>query len=61
MWWTILFWAAVIMLADAGVALLGLHYWQRMMPDINVYRIARIEAVAAILMLVIYFVHRFNG
>ena len=52
---TIRFWVAMLLLFDVAIGLLGLDYWQRFIPSINIRRMILIEAVAAIVILVIHF------
>ncbi len=52
---TILRWLAIIMMLDSGIAMLGLPFWQSFMPNINIQRIAMIEAILAVLVLVLSF------
>lgn len=56
--WAIAFWIAVVMLVDAGVALWGLNLWQRLAPGWNIRRIAQLEALAALLILLVVFLKR---
>lgn len=52
---TFRFWLAMIMLLDVVIGLWGLDYWQRLLPAINIRRMILIEAVAAIVILIIHF------
>jgi len=45
---TILKWTAIIMMIDSGIGMLGLKIWQRKLPGLNVQKIALVEAVLAI-------------
>ena len=52
---TIRFWIAIIMLVDAALGLWGSHRWQKMIPGLNIVRVALIEALAALTLLCIHF------
>ena len=52
---TIRFWIAILMLLDVAIGLWSLDYLQRLIPSINIRRIILIEAIAAIVILVIHF------
>jgi hypothetical protein len=56
--WTIAFWVAVVMLADAGIALWGINLWQRLAPGWNIRRIAYLEALVALAILIAVFLKR---
>ena len=49
--YSILFWLSIALLIDAGVGLWGLAYWQKLVPGINIKRIALIEAAIALVLL----------
>jgi len=53
---TIVFWLAVLMLVDAAIGLWGLNVWQQLAPNLDIKTIAFWEALAAMTMLIIYFV-----
>ena len=55
-WMNIAFWAAVIMLVDAAIGLWGLNYWERIVPNLNVKRIALVEVVVSLVILGTYFI-----
>ena len=59
-WDLIIFWLAILLLVDAGIGLWGLNYWQKMVPRINIKRIAFIEAAGALLLLAVYWLLRFR-
>lgn len=50
-----MFWIAVVMLVDAAIDLWGLNFWQKLVPQVNVKRLALIEALVALVLLMIYF------
>lgn len=51
----IVFWIGILMLVDAAIDLWGLNFWQRLMPQVNVKRIALWEALLAVLLLAGWF------
>ncbi|OQA29440.1 MAG: hypothetical protein BWY59_00315 [Verrucomicrobia bacterium ADurb.Bin345] len=52
------FWVGVAMLVDAAIDLWGLNFWQRLVPSVNVRKIALSEALIGLLLLTAYFVSR---
>lgn len=48
---TILKWVAIVMMADSAIGILGLHFWNRHFPNINIQKIALIEATLAVAIL----------
>jgi len=54
----ILFWISVIMLVDAAIDLWGLPFWQRLVPGFNVKKIAFYEILAALFLLIVFFIWR---
>lgn len=52
---TILRWLAIIMMLDSGIAMLGLPFWKRLMPNLKIQRIALIEAMLAVSLLLLSF------
>ena len=57
-WISMAFWAAVILLFDAGVGLLGEQKFHRLAPSLPIRAIALIEGFVALILLAIYFVYR---
>ena len=55
---TFIFWVAVLMLVDAAIGLWGLNVWQQLAPRINIKKVAFYETLAALVMLIAYFVIR---
>ena len=55
MWTTVRFWIGILLLLDAVVALGWEQYWQRLVPAINIRRLAKIEATAGMIVLIIHF------
>ena len=53
---TVRFWVAVILLLDAGLGLLLRDRAQRMMPGININRLAVIEILVACTLIIIHYV-----
>jgi hypothetical protein len=53
--WRIIFWVGVAMLVDAAIDLWGLNFWQRLVPGLNVKKIALYEALAGLLLLLACF------
>lgn len=58
---TILFWIAVAMLVDSAIDLWGLKLWQRLLPTVNVKKVAFTELAVAVGLLVVYFLWRAGG
>ena len=52
---TMVFWLAVLLLVDASIGLWGLNVWQQLAPNHDIKTIAFWEALAALTMLIIYF------
>lgn len=52
---TILRWTAIIMMVDSGIGILGLKFWNRRLPGLNIQKIALIEAALAIGILLLSF------
>lgn len=50
---TVLKWLAIILMADSAIGMLGLPFWRRRFPEINIQKIALIEAALAIAILVL--------
>ena len=55
MWKQVIFWIAVIMLIDAIIGLIGLPFWQRKMPSINIQKWAMVESIIALCIIIVYF------
>ena len=55
---TFVFWLAVLMLVDAAIGLWGLNIWQQLAPSLDIKKIAFYETLAALVMLIAYFVIR---
>lgn len=45
---TILKWTAIIMMIDSGIGMLGIRIWKRRLPGLNIQKIALVEAILAI-------------
>jgi len=54
-WKTIIFWVAVLLLADAGMGLLFLTAWQKRLPSLNIQKIATVEVLISSILLAVYF------
>ena len=54
----LLLWVGLILAADALLALMGIRFLQRCMPETPVYPIAVGEALTALLLLALYFALR---
>lgn len=52
---TIIRWIAVILLIDSGIAMIGMPYWRRLMPGINLEKMALIEAFISVALLLVSF------
>lgn len=57
-WKTIIFWLAVLLLLDAGLALFFLGSWQKRLPGLNIKLIAAIEVALAAVLLALYYLWR---
>ncbi|MBU0679248.1 MAG: hypothetical protein KJ626_14190 [Verrucomicrobia bacterium] len=49
------FWLAIVMMVDAAIGLLGLDYWQKFAPSLNIRLLAMIECVLSICLVVLHF------
>lgn len=56
----ILSWIAIILLIDAGIALLGLNKFQAMAPTLNIRKLAMIETAIATLLVAIAMAWRYG-
>lgn len=57
-WISMAFWAAVILLFDAGIGLLGEQKFHRLAPNLPIRTIALIEGGLALILLALYFMHQ---